>query len=37
MGQELEDVAVDIDQTNFIGNYGDYNRQDGGEGQGDGN
>ncbi|OJJ89099.1 uncharacterized protein ASPGLDRAFT_41034 [Aspergillus glaucus CBS 516.65] len=37
LGQESGDIAVDIDQTNFIGNYGDYNRQDGGEDQVDNN
>lgn len=37
MGQEAENIDVAIDQTYFIGNYGDYNRQDGGEDQVDSN
>lgn len=28
-------VDVNVDQTNFIGNYGDYNREDNGDDSGD--
>ncbi|BCR83356.1 uncharacterized protein ACHE_10758S [Aspergillus chevalieri] len=37
LGESVHDMLVDVnvDQTNFIGNYGDYNREDNGDDSGD--